>query len=348
MPKQSSLFSDDQYNDFLTKLKQNIKSAQIKAALKVNQELIHLYWIIGREILERQNKQGWGSKVIDRLAKDLKKEFPDMTGLSRSNLKNMRAFAQAWPSWEISQQLVGQIPWGHNVLLLQKLKDTKIRTWYAQKTAENSWSRNVLSLQIEHDLYQRQGGAITNFERTLPEQQSDLAQSLLKSEYNLEFLGLKEKAQERDLENALVEHIKDFLLELGVGFAFMGSQYPIEVSGKEFRLDLLFYHTQLRCYIIIDLKMGEFEPEYSGKMNFYVAAVDDLLRHGDDQPTIGIVLCKSKDKTIAEYALRNVNTPIAVSTHKLPQKLQDSLPSIEQLEMEMDTAFTTIESETEP
>ena len=347
MPKQSSLLPDDQYKAFLDTLKQSIRSAQIKAAIKVNQELIHLYWNIGKEILQRQDKQGWGSKVIDRLAKDLKKEFPDMTGLSRSNLKNMRAFAEAWPDWEFGQQLVGQIPWGHNILLLQKIKDTNIRTWYAQKTAENSWSRNVLALQIENNLYQRQGAAITNFSRTLPEHQSDLAQSLLKSEYNLEFIGIQEKAQERDLENALVDHIKDFLLELGVGFAFMGSQYPIEVSEKEFRLDLLFYHTQLRCYIIIDLKMGEFEPEYSGKMNFYVAAVDDLLRRGDDQPSIGIVLCKSKDKTIAEYALRNVNTPIAVSTHKLPQKLQESLPSIEQLEMEIETVVKAIESEIE-
>ena len=347
MSKQASLFSDENYASFLRQLKQRIQTAQLRAALSVNHELVLLYWRIGTDILTKQESEGWGAKIITRLAQDLRKEFSDMKGFSTRNLKYMRAFAQAYPDEQIVQEVLAQIPWYQNIALLEKLKVTQQRLWYAQKTIENGWSRNVLVIQIESGLYERQGSAITNFKRTLPDQQSDLAQSLLKSEYNLEFLELQEKAQERDLENALVEHIKDFLLELGVGFAFMGSQYPIEVSGKEFRLDLLFYHTQLRCYIIIDLKMGEFEPEYSGKMNFYVAAVDDLLRHGDDQPTIGIVLCKSKDKTIAEYALRNVNTPIAVSTHKLPQKLQESLPSIEQLEMEMETVFNIIEPEPE-
>ena len=239
---------------------------------------------------------------------------------------------------------VHYIPWGHNVRLLDAVKNPEERQWYVAKTIENGWSRNVLLMQIESNLYQRQGGAITNFERTLPEPQSDLAQSLLKSEYNFEFLELKEKFQERELEQALVGRIKDFLLELGVGFAFMGSQYPIEVSGKEFRMDLLFYHTKLRCYVVIDLKMGEFEPAFSGQMNFYVAAVDNLLRNGDDQPTIGIILCKSKDNVIAEYALQGVSTPIAVSTHKLPKNLQKNLPTAKQLEFEIEAAIQDIEA----
>lgn len=240
------------------------------------------------------------------------------------------------------QQLAAQIPWFHNCTLLDKVKDPEQRQWYVEKTIQNGWSRPILKMQIESNLYQRQGGATTNFNRTLPKPQSDLAQSLLKSEYNFDFLSLGEEAQERELEKALVERIKDFLLELGVGFAFVGSQYHLEVEGDDYYIDMLFYHLKLRCYVVIDLKVTEFKPEYTGKMNFYVSAVDDLLRHPDDQPTIGIVLCRSKKKTVAEYSLRNIATPIAVATHTLPKNLQNNLPSTKQLQMEIDAVISQI------
>ncbi|MEM8637701.1 MAG: PDDEXK nuclease domain-containing protein [Cyanobacteria bacterium P01_G01_bin.54] len=337
MPQQANLFSDQQYQQFLEHLKERIRTSQLKAALSVNSALIQLYWQIGHDILSKQEQEGWGAKVIDRLAKDLKRAFPEMKGFSRTNLKYMRSFAQTYSQAEIGQQAVDQLPWGHNIVLLTKLKYPEIRRWYAQKTLENGWSRNILVHQIESQLYQRQGGAITNFEQTLPKPQSDLAQQIIKDPYNFDFLILAEDAQERDLEKALLANIRDFLLELGMGFAFLGSQYPVEVDGREYRIDLLFYHTQLRCYIVIDLKMGEFQPEYSGKMNFYVSAIDDQLRHPDDQPTIGLILCKTQNKTTAEYALRNLNTPIGIATHQLPEQLATQLPSIEQLELQLET-----------
>ncbi|MBD2234570.1 PDDEXK nuclease domain-containing protein [Phormidium tenue] len=342
MPPDNSLFPADNYDVFLKDLKTRIRQAQVQAALAVNQELIILYWQMGQEILARQQQEGWGTKVIDRLAKDLKREFPEMKGFSPRNLKYMRAFAEAYPDQTIVQEVLAQIPWYHNQALLDKLKAPAERLWYAQGSLKNGWSRNILVMQIESNLFQRQGGAITNFERTLPPEQSDLAQQLLKDPYNFDFLNLTSATQERELEKALVERIRDFLLELGVGFSFVGSQYRLEVSGNEYFIDMLFYHLKLRCYVVIDLKVTEFRPEYTGKMNFYVAAVDDLLRHSDDQPTIGIVLCKSKDKTIAEYALRNVNTPIAVTTHSLPDQLKANLPTIEQLETELDAVVTEL------
>jgi predicted nuclease of restriction endonuclease-like (RecB) superfamily len=325
------------YDEFLKDLKARIRTAQIKAALAVNRELVLLYWQIGCQILARQKSEGWGTKVVEQLAKDLKSEFPDMTGLSRTNLLYMRAFAEAYPDESIVQQAAGQIPWFHNCVLLDKIKVPEQRLWYIQQTIANGWSRNVLVLQIESRLFDRQGSAITNFEQALPKPQSDLAQQLLKDPYNFEFLTISQNAQELELERGLVTHIRDFLLELGMGFSFVGSQYPLEVDGTEYRLDLLFYHLQLRCFVVIDLKMGAFQPEFSGKMNFYVAVVDDLLRHETDNPTIGLILCKSKSRTTAEYALRNIQTPIGVSTHKLPKPLQQNLPSIEQLEMELQT-----------
>ena len=327
------------YEQLLRDLKERIRYAQVRAALAVNRELVTLYWQIGQEILQQQQQQGWGSKVIERLAKDLKKEFPDMSGFSRSNLLSMRAFAEAYPDPQIVQQLVGQIPWGHNVRILEQVKDSVERLWYVQQTIENGWSRSVLVHQIESGLYCRLGSAVTNFELVLPQPQSDLANQILKDPYNFSFLSLGREVQERELEKALVDHIRDFLLELGVGFSFLGSQYPLEVSGKEFRLDLLFYHVRLHCYVVIELKVGEFEPEFSGKMAFYVSAVDNLLKMETDQPTIGIILCKSKDKTIAEYALQPLQSPISVSTYRLrdtlPEPLKDSLPTIAQLEMEL-------------
>lgn len=346
MPNQTSLFSDSHYADFLNGLKQRIRSAQVKAALAVNQELIHLYWQIGHEVLTRQEEQGWGGKVIERLAKDLKREFPDMTGFSKTNLKYMRAFAEAYSEEEIGQRSVDQLPWRHNIALFTKLKDREARFWYGQKALENGWSRDILVMQIESNLFDRMGGAITNFERSLPAPQSDLAQQLIKDPYNFDFLTLTEGAQERELERALINHIRDFLMELGLGFAFLGSQYPLVVSSKEYRLDLLFYHVHLHCYVVIDLKMGEFEPQHSGQMSFYVAAVDNLLRGDRDDPTIGIILCKTKDKTTVEYALQGSQQPIGVSTYQtqsqLPPSFQENLPTVEQLEMELSNAVEDI------
>ena len=272
-----------------------------------------------------------------------------MKGFSRTNLLYMRAFAEAYPDEQFVQQLAGQIPWFHNCTILDKVKDSTERLWYIQQTIEHGWSRNVLVHQISTGLYHRQGKAVTNFERTLPKPQSELVQQIVKDPYNFDFLSLGESAQERDLEKALVERIRDFLLELGVGFAFVGSQYHLEVGGQDFYLDLLFYHLRLRCFVVVDLKIVDFQPEFSGKMNFYLSAVDDLLRHSDDQPSIGIILCRSKNRVIAEYALRDLNKPIGVSTYQLqnalPEKIQGSLPTIEELEAQLEEVSVEIEDE---
>jgi predicted nuclease of restriction endonuclease-like (RecB) superfamily len=277
--------------------------------------------------------------VVDRLAKDLRSAFPDMSGLSRTNLLYMRAFAETWPDEAIVQQVVGQIPWGHNVRLLELVKDPEERLWYIRAAIQHGWSRNVLVLQIESGLFRRQGKAVTNFSATLPAPQSDLAQQLIKDPYNFDFLTLTTEAQERDLERGLLEHLRQFLLELGTGFAFVGSQVPLEVGGEDFKLDLLFYHLKLRCFCVIDLKMTPFKPEYAGKMNFYLAAVDDMLRHSDDQPSIGLILCKTKNRIIAEYALRNTATPMGISEFRhletLPEQLKGTLPTIEEIEAEL-------------
>ena len=329
------------YDDFLRDLKERIRSAQVRAVLAVNRELVLLYWQIGRDILARQQQQGWGAKVIERLSADLRSSFPEMKGFSPRNLKYMRAFAEAYLEESFVQQVVAQIPWGHNVRLLDLVKEPTERLWYAQQTIQYGWSRNILVHQIESGLYRRQGKATTNFDRTLPQPQSELAQQLLKDPYNFDFLSLGKDALERDLERALIDHIRDFLLELGVGFAFVGSQYHLEVGGQDFYLDLLFYHLRLRCYVVVDLKMSDFQPEFSGKMNFYLSAADDLLRHPDDQPSIGIILCKSKNQAIAEYALRDLNKPIGVSAYQLqsalPEQLKSSLPTIEELEDVLET-----------
>lgn len=347
MPKSGSLFPiDENYTAFLRSLKERIRQAQIKAALAVNNELILLYWQMGREILNRQQQEGWGTKVIDRLAQDLKREFPNLGGFSPRNLKYMRAFAEAYPDEQIVQRVAAQIPWRHNQVILDKLKSSEQRFWYAQKSFENGWSRDILVMQIETDLYSRQGGAITNFERTLPEVDSDLAHQLIKDPYNFDFLTLSENAKERDLERALVERIRDFLLELGIGFAFVGSQYRLEVDGDEYFIDLLFYHLKLHCYIVIDLKITEFKPEYSGKMNFYISAVNNLLCTEVESSTIGIILCRSKKKTTVEFALDMVQNPIGVSTYKLrdelPPTLQGCLPTAGQLEQELEAAVSEL------
>lgn len=329
------------YDELLRDLKARISQAQVRAGAAVNSELVQLYWSIGRDILARQQQQGWGAKVVDRLAADLRRAFPEMKGFSPRNLKYMRAFAEAWTDEAFVQEPLAQITWYQNLALLEKLKSPEERAWYARQTIQHGWSRAVLVLQIEGNLYRRQGKATTNFERTLPPPRSDLARQLLKDPYSFDFLTLGEEAHERDLERGLVEHIREFLLELGVGFAFVGSQYHIEIGDQDFYLDLLFYHLRLRAYVVIELKMTTFKPEYAGKMNFYLSAVDDLLRHEQDQPSIGIILCKTKNKVVAEYALRDTQKPIGVSSFQLieslPEKLQGSLPTIEELEAELST-----------
>jgi len=338
MAENRALFPEN-YDAFLRDLKDRIRAAQVRTVLTVNRELILLYWGIGREILERQARERWGSKVIDRLARDLRAEFPEMKGFSRTNLMYMRAFAEAWPDEAIVQQLVGQIPWGHNVRLLDLVKTSEERLWYVQAAIANGWSRNVLIHQIDSGLFKRQGKAITNFRKTLPSPQSELAQQILKDPYNFDFLSLGEEAKERDLEKALIEHLRKFLLELGVGFAFVGNQYHLEIDKEDFFIDLLFYHLKLRCFVVIDLKMGKFQPEFAGKMNFYLSAVDDRLKHPDDHPSVGIILCRTKKKMIVEYALRDTTKPLGVAEYRindvLPENLKGSLPSIEDLEEEL-------------
>lgn len=329
------------YTDWLSDLKSRIQTARMRTALAVNTELVCLYWDIGRDILARQQQQGWGAKVIERLADDLRREFPDMKGFSPRNLKYMRAFAEAWQDEQFVQQVVAQLPWGHNVRILDHLKSAEDREWYARKAFEHGWSRNILVMQIESHLYQRQGKAITNFDRTLPPPHSDLVQQTLKDPYLFDFLGLGDDAHERELERGLTAHITRFLLELGAGFSYVGRQVHLEVAGEDFYLDLLFYHLKLRCYVVIELKANDFKPEYAGKMNFYLSAVDDLLRHPGDEPTIGLILCKNKKQLIVEYALRDSNKPIGVSeyllTGILPHELEGSLPTVEQLEAELGT-----------
>lgn len=327
------------YAAFLADVKARVRAAQVKAALAVNAELVLLYWSLGRDILARQEEERWGAQVIDRLSADLRAAFPEMQGFSPRNLKYMRAFAAAWPELEIVQQVVARLPWGHNVRLLDQVEGREERLWYARQAIEHGWSRNVLLAQIETRLHARAGKALTNFQATLPPARSDLAQQTLKDPYIFDFLTLGPESQERDLERGLVAHVRDFLLELGVGFAFVGSQVHLEVGGEDYFLDLLFFHLRLRCFVVIELKTGAFQPEYAGKMNFYLSAVDAQLRHEGDQPSIGLILCKEKNRVIVEYALRDTSKPIGVSAYrlmeKLPAKLAGSLPTVEALEAEL-------------
>ena len=332
----------DSYGQFLAELKSRIQAAQLRASLAVNRELVLLYWQIRRDILDRQEREKWGAKVIDRLAMDLKRSFPDMKGFSPRNLKYMRAFAEAWPEEPIVQAVLAQITWYHNVAILEKLTTSEDRIWYAKATIQHGWSRNMLVHQIEAGRMHRQGRAVANFDRTLPAPQSDLARDITKDPYNFDFLTLGDDAHERDLERGLLDHLRQFLLELGVGFAFVGSQYRLTIGNEDFFIDLLFYHLKLRAFVVVDLKMRAFEPEFAGKMNFYLSAVDEILRHSDDQPSIGIILCKTRDRFIAEYALRDINKPIGISEYRLaeslPEKLKGSLPTIEELESELGAA----------
>jgi predicted nuclease of restriction endonuclease-like (RecB) superfamily len=327
------------YADWLLDLKSRIHAAQQRAALAVNRELVLLYWQIGRDILARQAQQGWGTKVVDRLAHDLRNAFPDMKGFSRANLLYMRAFAAAWPDAEIVQQAVGQLPWGHNLVLLTRLKEPQQRLAYAHSAIEHGWSRNVLNIHIERQLLARSGKAATNFGVSLPKPQSDLARESLKDPYRLDFLGLGREAGEREIENALVKHVTEFLLELGAGFAFVGRQVMLDVGGDEFFIDLLFYHLKLRCYVVIELKAGKFKPEHLGQLSFYLTAVDRQIKNENDNATIGLLLCKSRNKVVAEYALGDKSQPLGVAEYQLaeslPPELQTSLPSIEQIETEL-------------
>lgn len=334
-----NLSQPEGYKEWLKDVKERIRCAQQKAVLAANSEIILLYWQIGRDILERQGQQGWGAKVVDRLADDLRREFQDMKGFSPRNLLFMRAFAETYTHEPNVKQLVSQLPWGHIIHLIQKVKTTDEREWYARADIEYGWSRAVLVHQIESGLYHRQGKAITNFDKQLPAPQSELAQQTLKDPYIFDFLNIGKEAHERDIENALVEHITRFLLELGAGFSYVGKQVLLEVGGEDFYLDLLFYHLKLRCYVVIELKAVAFKPEYAGKLNFYLSAVDATMKHENDNPSIGLILCKDKNRLVAEYALKDISKPVGISKYRLiesiPEDLQGSLPSIEQIEAEL-------------
>lgn len=329
----------DGYNIWLRELKERIHKAQQKATLAVNRELVLLYWQIGRDILARQAEQGWGAKVIDRLAHDLRSAFPQMKGFSPRNLKYMRAFAHTWTDIEFVQEVLAQLPWYHQLALLDKLDNNEKRIWYAQKAIENNWSRNVLVMQIETRLIERQGHGVSNFEQRLPKPDSDLARESIKDPYRFDFLGLTEEAQEREIERALVKHVTQFLLELGAGFAFVGRQVLLQVGEEEFFIDLLFYHLKLHCYVVIELKADKFKPEHLGQLGFYMTAVDRQMKAKEDGVTIGLLLCKSKDKVVAEYALGDKSQPMGIAEYKLleslPVPLQTQLPSIEEIEREL-------------
>jgi predicted nuclease of restriction endonuclease-like (RecB) superfamily len=328
------------YAKWISDVKRRVRAAQQRASLAVNRELIALYWSIGRDLLERRGKSRWGDGVIDRVSADLRAEFPNMEGFSRSNLKYMRQFAEAWPEFdEIGQQAVGQLPWGTNLVLLTRLKKRAERLAYAAQAVEHGWSRNVLAHHIEQGTVQRTGRAITNFAERLPPALSDLARESLKDPYRFDFLSLGPEARERDLEDALVGHISKFLIELGAGFAYVGRQVPLAIDGRDFFVDLLFYHLRLRCFVVVELKSGEFEPEHAGKLNFYLSAIDSQMRGEHDAPSIGLLLCKSRSRVFAEYALRDTVKPMGIAEYQLvqalPKRLEASLPTIEELEAEL-------------
>jgi predicted nuclease of restriction endonuclease-like (RecB) superfamily len=329
----------DEYAGWLARLKSEIQAARTQAALAVNRELVRLYHRIGTEILERQGRQGWGARVIARLSSDLRAEFPDMKGLSGTNLKYMRVFAELCPDVAIGQQAADQLPWFHIVVLLTKVSEPSEREWYAAQAIEQGWSRATLEAQIKSQLHLRQGAALTNFSRHLAAPHAQLAVEALKDPYHFDFLGLGEEAHEHDIENALVRHITRFLLELGSGFAFVGRQHRIEVAGDEFFIDLLFYHTRLKCYVVVELKATAFKPEHAGQLNFYLAAVDAQMKGEDDRATIGLLLCKTKNKLVAEYALSGIAKPMGVAEYQLvralPEPLDTKLPTIAQLEDEL-------------
>jgi len=327
-----------EYKKFITKIKSKILSAQLKAHIKVNVELLNLYWDIAQMIVEKQKQSSWGDKILANISKDLKKEFPDMSGFSVTNIKYMR---QWFIFYANSQQLVDQIfqiPWGHNIHIVSKSKSIDEALFYVNTTIQNNYSRASLVQEIQKDLYARNGKAINNFEGKLPKIHSQLAQETLKDPYNFDFLDLRQSHDEKELEDALMKNMTKFLLELGQGFSFLGRQYKIVVDNNDFKIDLLFYHVKLHCYVVVELKVTDFKPEYAGKLNFYISAVDEEIKDELDKPTIGILICKSKSDTIVEYALKNINTPIGVSeythTEILPKEYKSSLPTIKEIEEE--------------
>lgn len=329
------------YAEVLAELKERIQHERVRVVLAANAAMVLLYWDIGRVILERQDREGWGARVIDRLSSDLSESYPEMKGLSPRNLKYMRSFAAAWPDRRIVQEPLAQLPWAHQIALLEKLKTPEERLFYARHAIEAGWSHAILVTQIQHRFHERQGKAANNFALTLPPADSDLAIQVFKDPYLFDFLGTAKLRREHELEQALVDHVQKFLLELGVGFAFVGRQVRLEVGDQDFVLDLLFYHLKLRAFVVVELKAVPFQPEFAGKLSFYLSAVDDLLRHPDDKPSIGLLLCKEKDKVVVEYALRDVNKPIGVAqwetklVESLPKELEGSLPTVEEIEAEL-------------
>jgi len=329
------------YQDVLKRLRGDIQTSRLKAQLSANAAMVLLYWRIGSAIAEQQEALGWGAKVIDRLAADLSRAFPDMRGFSPRNLKYMRAFALAWPDSQFVQRVVAQIPWRSNLALLDKIPDPAVRSWYAEMTLQEGWSQPVLVVQIESALHLRKGQLSHNFGLTLPPGESDLATQIFKDPYIFDFLGTTDIRRELELENALIEHIQKFLLELGSGFAFVGRQVLLEIGNQDFRLDLLFYHLKLRCFVIVELKIGHLEPSHVSQLGFYLSVVDDVMRHPSDRPSIGLLLVREKNQLIAEYCLRTQNQPMGIAEWKtehgkvLPTDLQNCLPSVEQIEKEL-------------
>lgn len=324
------------YADWLASIKARVQAARTRAVLAVHAEQIELYLDIGRSILDRQSMAGWGKGIVDRLAADLRNAFPDAKGFSVANLRHMRKFAEVCAGDENLSRLVRDLPWGHNLLLMYQLKAGEERCWYAREAIAHGWSRNILAIQIETRLFERQGKAISNFDVALPAPDSELVQQATKDPYIFDFLGIGQEARERDIENALTEHITRFLIELGAGFAYVGRQVPLQVGGEDFFIDLLFYHLKLRCYVVLELKATPFRPEHAGKLNFYLSAVDTQLKHPTDNPTVGMLLCKTKNDVVAEYALKDVDKPIGIAEYRLteaiPENLRGSLPTIEELE----------------
>lgn len=336
-----TLVVNQEYIQFVNQLKNHIKSSQIRAALSVNRELIQLYWHIGKQIIEKQKQTKWGSKFLESLSLDLQNSFPGTKGFSVRNLERMRQFAFIYPEQTITTQPVSQLPWGHILILIQRIKDEEPRNWYIEQSLNNGWSRWTLDENIKQRLYERQGPVTnksSNFLQRLPSPQSALAHDILKNPYNFDFLSLGNDAHEKEIEKELTQHVTKFLLELGKGFAYVGAQVPITVNDHEFFIDMLFYHLQLRSYVVIELKSREFKPADTGQLNFYLTAIDKQIKCKDDNASIGILLCKSSDKVIAEYALQDINKPIGISEYELskilPKKLKTSLPSIEEIEAE--------------
>ncbi len=339
--------STKEYVHVLSDIKKHVQEAQIKSIFAANKELLTLYWYIGQIITAQQKINGWGSKAVEKLADDLQNEFPGISGFSQRNIFRMQSFFLAYENSatavaQITDLPVFGIPWGNNAVILEKVKSSEERLWYAQKSLENGWSRSMLETWIKSDLYKREGKAITNFKKTLPAPQSDMAQQSFKDPYIFDFLTLHEEHREHDLEQGLIDHVQKLLLEMGKGFALVGRQYHLEVDGDDYYIDLLFYHTKLKCYVVVELKARDFDPRDVGQLNFYLSACDDLVKDATDKPTIGLLLCKTKKDFTAEYALRNIESPIGVAEYetaimkKLPKELKSSLPTVEEIEAELE------------